>query len=302
MSKTTVIVPSRNEQYLQQTVDDVIAHAEEEIEVIVVMDGPTAYPLNVKGKNVRLIFHSTPRGKRVCINHAASVATGDYLMMADAHCLFSQGYDRILQHDCDQNWVVILRRYTLDPDKWECKPPREPVDYYYLTCPWNNPKRFIIQSCPWFQRTRERVNCLPIDDTMTLQGSMWFMSTEHFKKRLGGMEIAGWGASSSADWFELGMKTWLSGGRVVINKNGYYAHLYKGNRPRGYSLTQQRILPQLIHASHYWATDQWDLSIPGRNFGWLVDHFWPLPTKETKVRGERLYWPENWREYYEGRI
>jgi hypothetical protein len=37
------------------------------------------------------------------------------------------------------------------------------------------------------------------------------------------------------------------------------------------------------------------------DFGWLVEKFWPLPTVETKMRGEKYVWPENWKEYYEGK-
>jgi glycosyltransferase involved in cell wall biosynthesis len=297
----SVIIPARNEQYLSKTVDDAFAKAEEEIEIIVVIDGPTSYPLPAQRKNLTILCHSIPRGKRVGINHAASVAKGDYLLMADAHCMFSQGYDRILQHDCDKDWVVILRRRNLNARKWEITP-GPPVDYYYLSCPWNDRKRFVIQACPWVTQTLKRMEDKKIDETMTFQGSMCFTSIEHFQKRLEGLEVARWGTNSSGDWLEIGMKTWMCGGKVMINKKGWYAHLHKARWPRGYILDFKQMYCQLTDAAKYWTGDKWEGNRNGRNFGWLVDHFWPLPELATRTFHEHRYWPENWREYYEGRL
>jgi len=54
MSKTSVVIPSRNEPYLSNTVNDLLTKAKEDIEVIVVLDGYWPDPILQDDK--RLIF------------------------------------------------------------------------------------------------------------------------------------------------------------------------------------------------------------------------------------------------------
>jgi len=83
----------------------------------------------------------------------------------------------------------------------------------------------MMQSCPWISRTDERMD-IPIDDLMCFQGSMWFMSRKHWDW-LGGLATD----MTFAEHHEISMKTWLGGGRVVINKNIWYAHREKRRTP-----------------------------------------------------------------------
>ena len=39
MAKVSVIIPSRNEHFLQKTIDDLLEKAEGDVEIVVVMDG-----------------------------------------------------------------------------------------------------------------------------------------------------------------------------------------------------------------------------------------------------------------------
>ena len=40
----------------------------------------------------------------------AAIATGDFLMKCDAHCMFQEGYDEILKADCPDDGVLVPRR------------------------------------------------------------------------------------------------------------------------------------------------------------------------------------------------
>ena len=93
MTKVSVIIPSRNEQFMPQTVEDILAKATGDIEVIVILDGYWPDPILPDHQNLILVHHGKPKGMRASINAGAAVATGDYLMKCDAHCMFGEGFD-----------------------------------------------------------------------------------------------------------------------------------------------------------------------------------------------------------------
>lgn len=301
MAKTSIIIPARNEQYMSRTVDEVFAKATGEFEVIVVLDGVTTWPLPRKRPNLVIINKPESEGMRPAINSAAKVATGKYLMKLDAHCAVGEGFDEVLQEECEDNWIVIPRRYTLDADTWkpQQKPGKShmPIDYHYLTCPWTHPKYFVMRDLPWTSRTKARIN-IPVDETMTFQGPCWFLSANNFHNRLHGMQTEIYG-NFCAESQEFSFKTWLGGGRVIVNKNTWYAHL--GNFPgRPHYVSTKEQAWGWGNSARYWTENKWEARI--HDFDWLIERFWPLPMKDTLHRGERYPWPENWRDYYEGKL
>ena len=278
----SVIIPSRNEKWLKRTVEDVFAKARGNIEVIVVLDGPTKHALPEERSNLRFIAKPEAEGLRKAINDAARVATGEYLMKTDAHCMFGEGFDEILRTDMEDNWVAVARRLSLNASLWQ-PVPHPGVDYFYLGCPWTDPL-FLMRNRHWKKRARRRRH-IPIDDQMTIHGSMWFTTLDHFRG-IRGLFEEGFGGFPGEPQ-EVALKTWLGGGRVIINKNTWYAHLHSAaQRPRGYRLTRADMLDGYVESAHYWVENRWEERI--HDFDWIVKKFWPLPN-----------WPENWREYYE---
>ena len=129
----------------------------------------------------------------------------------------------------------------------------------------------------WPEYDRNRTHIL-IDDTPSFQGSCWLMSRCHWE-RLGGMSEEGYG-SFGQEPQEIGMKTWLGGGRVVINKRTTYLHLHKGKKyGRGYFQDKREIVRGHEYSARYW------MNKPG--FAKFVDRF-NMPT-----------WPADWREQWE---
>jgi len=283
----SIIIPALNEQYLLRTLDNILYNSCGDIEIIVVLDGPTQHLTSFRS-DITIINNPETRGVRPSINQAVSISHGDYILKTDAHCSFGYGFDETLQNDCDDNWISVARRYTLDPETWT-KHPRV-VDYYYLSCPWTHPRSFMMQSCPWITRTEERTN-IQIDDLMCFQGSMWFMSRKHWD-HLGGLEI---GKEIYAEHHELSMKTWLGGGRVIINKNTWYAHPKES--VRGYHMSMRQVFKDHDHSARYWLGNVWRDRV--HDFEWLIDKFWPLPTEHNRHKIEKYYWPEDWKDYYD---
>lgn len=284
MSKVSVLIPSRNEQFLNATVDDIFSKATGDFEVIVNLDGPPNGAMLKDRPNLHIIHQLQPIGMRPGINACAEIATGNYLMKCDAHCMFKEGFDEVLATECADDWVVVPRRYSLDPENW-AKTRKTPKDYHYLDYPFEKRSKGGLHGRVWAARARERRNIL-IDDEMTSQGSCWFMSSGHFREFLGGLQVEGYG-DFIQEFQEIGMKTWLGGGQVKVNKKTWYAHLHKGKRyGRGYRIGQASWNKGKYYSADFWINNRWKDRI--HDFEWLIDKFWPVPT-----------WVDDWRERLE---
>ncbi len=63
----SIIVPSRNEKYLNKTIDDLLLKAEGDIEIIVVLDGYWPDPI-IGDARVHYIHRGSPLGMRAGIS------------------------------------------------------------------------------------------------------------------------------------------------------------------------------------------------------------------------------------------
>jgi glycosyltransferase involved in cell wall biosynthesis len=282
MSKVSVIIPSRGEQFLPQTVADILAHAGGDVEVIAALDGYWPNPPLPEDKRLKIVHHGTPLGMRASINHAAAVATGDYLMKCDGHCMFAEGFDEVLKADIQDNQIVIPRRKRLDAENWAIQDVGKPdIDLHYLSNPMTNPDGFSMHGAIWAHEDRKRLDIL-IDETPSFQGSFWMMTRAHWE-RLGGMSEEGYGGFTQEPQ-EIGMKTWLGGGQVVVNKKTWYAHLHKGKKfGRGYHQDRREIIEGHEYSARYWMNNKWTERV--HDFEWFIDKFPNMPT-----------WDANWKE------
>ena len=81
------------------------------------------------------------------------------------------------------------------------------------------------------------------------------------------------------------MKVWLSGGRVMVNKKTWYAHLWKGRDYRQkfrekYGREYTRVGRQErkrgnAYSLDYWFFDRWPQA--RYDLAWLVERFYPVP-------------------------
>jgi glycosyltransferase involved in cell wall biosynthesis len=271
----SVVIPSRNEKYLTKTVDDLLLKSRGDIEIIVVLDGYWADPMPVNDKRVIIVHRGISRGMRDAINSGVAIARGDYILKVDAHCMFGEGFDVILVKDCDTNWVVVPRRKRLDAENWQIQDVGKPdIDHMYLSYPYaldKNGEQIGLHGVNWDERNNRKSDD-PIEDLMSSQGSCWFMRKSYFHE-LELMDESCYGAFWS-EFQEIGLKAWLSGGRVVVNKNTWYAHLHK--KFRGYSLDTSSKETAGQYALK-WMTmgEAWHKQT--RSIDWLVEKFSPVP-------------------------
>lgn len=292
----SIIIPSRNERFLPNTVVDLLKKAEGQIEVIVILDGywtvPSyfepqfieLYKIMISDPRVILVHRGEAQGMRPGINTAVSIAKGDYIMKIDGHCLLDAGYDTKLKADCESNWVVIPRRKRLDAENWTIQDVGKPdIDYEYLSFP-DNPADFGgpgFNGRVWTDRILERTDSkYDIDEDMSFQGSCWFMYKTYFHE-LDLMDYVNYGTFWS-EAQEIGFKCFLSGGKVMINKKTWYAHLHKGRTyGRGYNINNRTIEEGTIFSNKWVHNNVW----PKQTFKFhtMIERFWPVPG-----------WPEDW--------
>lgn len=281
----SIIIPAHKEPYLNKTIDSLLDNSTD-VEIIPVLDGwIPEEPIRVD-RRVKTITLDECHGMRGAINAGISVATGKFLSKMDAHCAVAPGFDKVLTDDCAEDWLIIPRRYSLHEATWSRNESRPVRDYHYLFFPSlsNVGYGYTLLIQDWFRRGRGGIL---IDNLMTFQGSCWVANRKYFMKHIGLLddrpETYG---SFTQDQLEVGLKYWLGGGQVKVNKKTWYAHLQKcghhyqaGTFSHGYKKTKQ-VIKSNEWATKHWMNDEEPNMI--HKFEWLIEKFWPVPT-----------WPED---------
>jgi glycosyltransferase involved in cell wall biosynthesis len=220
--KLSVVIPSYKDPLLHKIIDDILLKSElgEEMEIIVVLDNYWPITPIKNDPHIKIIHLGTNRGMRGAINAGVAVSKGEYIMRADEHCMFGQGFDRIVLKDIKDNDIVTMRRYFLDPIKWELMDIPY-VDYEKLVI--QDGKKFSAQR--WRSRDEERKDIM-YDETMAMQGSCWIMKRSWWDKVVGELQTEGYGPLIQ-DSHEMQFKAWKSGGRLMLNKNTWFAHKHR---------------------------------------------------------------------------
>lgn len=288
----SVIIPSRQPEFLQKTIDDLLTKAAGEIEIIVCCDGVWPSPMLKNDERVVIFHHGEVHnniGMRGSINAGMGLARGEYVMKTDEHTMVDQGYDQKLIADCEDNWVVIPRRKRLDPEKWELiEDGRLPVDYMYVEYPYLKPfdKTQGLHGAEWKRKDRKAIM---IDDTPTMQGSCYFMKKSYWDELFpNGLDDENYGTFTQ-EAQEISNKAWLSGGRVVVNKNTWYAHYHKGRKGKGYGFSREQYKKHLlgtekgrVYSINYWLNTK----------DYKYDWDWFVTEKFPDMPG----WSKDWRE------
>lgn len=283
----SIIIPSYKDPFLLNTITSALNNAQGSVEIIPVLDGYKP-DMNIEiDPRIIPIYFAKNLGMRAAINSGIKKARGKHVMKCDSHCAFAKGFDKILTANCEENWLVIPRRYSLETSSWSRKLDRPSVDYHLLTYPAVTDKYGVhLSNQNWperdLQRTDQKYN---IDDTMTFQGSLWLANKKYFSKYIGPLDDNPKKYGSFADEpQEIGLKYWLGGGKIKVVKKTWYAHLIK--RQHHYDAGLFIKTYKLGAASgHTWSARHWmgnkepNMKHP---ISWLIEKFWPVPT-----------WPED---------
>lgn len=259
MNKTTIVIPSKNEKFLKNTIEDILKNATGDIEIFPVLDGyeiPDEERVVDERVNYVKLESTGYSKKRHGINHVINnLSKGNFVMSVDGHCMFAKGFDEQLIKDHKPNWVQIPRRNRLDAENWclqDQGDDRPPIDYEYIMF---NPiiRDRALHGFKWDSRSREEKDIM-LGKTAEFQGSCWFMSKEWFQDRgFMSLDYQGWGSEAE----EITLETYKNGGEVISNKNTWYAHLHKGTKyGRMYFLSKSENKRSYDYAFNKWIIEE----------------------------------------------
>lgn len=302
-----VLIVGRNERFYAHTVRDVVAHCQGDTEIVAVLDGPpdpSFEPID-PFPTLRVIRNEAPIGQRQSINLAARSTTAPYLMKLDAHCSVDNGFDvKLLQPyrdgELDQRTTTIPRMYNLHVIDWVCDlcghrryQGPTPESCLNTGCPSKAFHREVI----WQPRLHKLTDFARFDpdlhfqyfysykhrpaaqgdlvDVMCCVGAGW-MLPHTFYDEIGGMDEAhgSWGQMG----VELACKSWLSGGRQVVNKRTWFAHCFRtqgGDWSFPYQIHGSDIDKARAYSKAMWLGNRWPQQV--RPLSWLLEKFWPVP-------------------------
>lgn len=220
--KLSVVIPDYKDPYLINTIQSILDTSElgEALEIIAVFDGYWPTFALIEDPRVRYIHLGKNRGMRGAINAGVSIARGEFLMRTDEHCMFAKGFDRIMTEQCEPNWIMTAKRYFLDPVNWAVMD-IPPVEIEKLII--QDGKKFSGR--PWDSRSLEKKD-ESISETMAMQGSCWVMPHKWWDDVIGELQTEGYGPLIQ-DSHEMVFKTWQAGGKLMVNKNTWFAHKHR---------------------------------------------------------------------------
>lgn len=307
MKELSILIPARNEMFLKNTIEDIIKNAEADTEIIAVLDGAWADPAIDQHPMVNIIYLDKSIGMRAATNLACRLADGKYIMKVDAHCSFDKGFDRKMLdmfkktgdnvtavpvmrnlwafdwkcYKCGKKWYqggkpnkcdqCGHRRYIKRKMMWVGKHNPASTSFYFDIRPqfgyfedWKHREPY----------TSDKKNNM-ITETMSLQGSCFMMTREkYWELNICDESFGNWGNQG----IEVAVKTWLSGGRVVVNHNTWYAHLFRTQTDFGFpwpvSGKAQKETKKNVR-DFLWS-QTWDKQI--RPLSWLIEKFMPVPS------------------------
>jgi len=302
MKDLSILIPSRNEIFLKNTIEDILKNIEADTEVIAVLDGKWTEPQIPQHERVNLIYVPQAIGQRAATNLSCKSSKAKYVMKLDAHCSFDKGFDRKMLEAfkvTGDNVTMVPIMRNLWAFDWKCykcgkriyqdKTPicplcGTPMKRKMLWIGKRNPSStsYCFDAEPkftYFEDWKHRSQYLKdkqekgITETMSLQGSCFMCTREKYLElNLCDESLGSWGNQG----IEVAVKTWLSGGRVLCNHKTWYAHLFRTKQIFGFpwpvsGSDQQRTKKNVRDL--LWS-GKWPKQI--HPISWLVEKFWPV--------------------------
>lgn len=291
--------------FLSRTIEDILDNIEADTEIITVMDGEWAKPSIPQNERINIIKLSKSIGQRASTNLACRLSKAKYIMKVDAHCSFERGFDRKMLEAFNKTgdnvtMVPIMRNlWAFDwkcyhcgwkkyqgptPKKCEGCGKRDKIRKKMIWKGKSNPQStsYCFDSEPHFQyfgeykRRPEYIEGKKkgITESMGLQGSCFMLTREkYWELNICDESLGNWGNQG----IETACKTWLSGGRVLVNHNTWYAHMFRTqggdfsfpweNKGKDVQRTKNKV--KKLFWENRWPKQVYPLS-------WLVEKFWPV--------------------------
>jgi len=252
----SICIPSRNEEFLKNTVEDILKNKEANTEIIVGLDGEWSSPPLEQHSDVNVVYVPESIGQRGITKTCAKLSKAKYIIKCDAHCSFDKGFDRKMIdafEEVGDNVVIIPVMRNLMAFNWKCHHCGHKwyQDKKHDVCPkcgksdkirkkmlWK-PRRgvhstsYCFDSTPTFKYFEDWKHREPyisdkknkgLTETMSIQGSFFMITREnYFSLDIDDETLGSWGHQG----ITVACKMWLSGGRVLCNHKTWYSHLFR---------------------------------------------------------------------------
>lgn len=306
----SILIPARNEMFLARTVEDILQHIEADTEIIAVLDGQWADPGIPQHERVNIIYVPESIGQRAATNMACRLSKAKYVIKVDAHCSFDQGFDRKMLEafkETGDNVTMVPTMRNLWAFDWKCmkcgkkwyqgptptkcaetnfKGTGQPCDgkNFKRKMMWIGKERpqsnsYCFDKEPHFQYfnefTKRPEGQGEITESMSLQGSFFMLTREkYWELNICDESFGSWGNQG----IEVAVKTWLSGGRVLVNRKTWYAHMFRTQGgdfgfpylQSGHEVQKTKSKVKNILFNGSWPKQKKPIS-------WLIEKFWPVP-------------------------
>lgn len=307
------LIPARNEYYydfdlLGATIENVLANTSQSA-IIVVLDGyDDCWPLKPLPVDSRLtvIHHRVSIGQRAACNEAARASRSKWICKLDAHCAIDKDFDVKMMAHCDYLTTLIPVQYNLHAFSWKCKKCSHEVyqgpklanctkchsRYLKITPKWlprgwkerdgvweGRPKttawRFdstlTFQYWGEFQNRPEGLQ-RPLSPTLSCLGACWMLHRARYWELGGSDELMGSWGNQGVEW---AMKSWLSGGQMLVNHETWFAHLFRTQPNFGFPYPNPGKDKAVARSKELWANGKWPQA--EHSLSWLIDKFAPVP-------------------------
>lgn len=321
----SILIPSRNEMFISNTVADIIKNKRGNTQVIVGLDGVWAEPGIMDHPDVVVLHVSESRGQRGMTNTLARMSGAKYLAKCDAHCAFDEGFDVKLMeamkgHD---DWTVVPIMRNLWAFDWKCmkcgkrtyQGPTPTTKNAFDKCAdcGNSDVNMFKRKLVWIAKEspQSRSYCFDpephfqyfkdfskrpegqgdITPTMSLQGSFFMLTRDkYWELNICDEGFGSWGSQG----IEVACKTWLSGGQVMVVQNTWYGHMFRtqgGDFSFPYRQEQSKVEIAKANARDLFFDGKWEKQ--KYPVSWLVEKFWPVTPYWTDEDLRKLKEREN---------
>lgn len=290
----SICIPARNEEFLKNTVEDLLKNNRGKTEIIVGLDGQWASPLLLQHPDVTVFYVPESIGQRSITKQCARLSSAKYIAKVDAHCSFEEGWDvkmlEMFEKEGD-NIIAAPTMKNLHVFDWVCECGRRIYQDKPSLCTcgkqmtkemvWIAKKRpnstaYCFDSTPHFQY-HNAYKAKQVGDyveSMSLQGSFFMLTREkYFDLDIDDESFGSWGSQG----ISAACRVWLSGGRVLINRKCWYAHAFRTKQENGfgfpYPLSGAQVERAKQRARELFFNNAWPKQT--RPLHWLVERFQP---------------------------
>lgn len=327
----SILIPSLKEEFLKETVEDILKNKRGKTEIIVGFDGEWPEVPLADHPDLRVIHSSKNLGQRGMTNLLCKLSEAKWVAKTDAHCAFDEGFDvKLLKavegHD---DWTIVPAMKNLHAFNWVCKncetefyqgekPDKCPDEMcQFIESEWEKKIYFIPRDMSDFKKRRGPTSTAyrftpdnlqfkyfgklqnhqteETAETMSLQGSFFMLTrAKYWELNICDETWGGWGQQGT----EVALKTWLSGGRVIVHRDTWYAHMFRTNNQIAFPWNkglkesqgqqQQRARKACVDL---FKNNKWDKQV--RSLGWLIERFWkPLQEEPSDTDKADRKWTQ----------